>query len=206
MSTNKQLVDHLINSGVLRSPPLIDAFRLCDRLFFVPEHLQEEAYADIPLPIGEGQTISQPYTVAIMLELLSPKRGDTVLDIGSGSGWTTALLATAIGEEGSVEGVERIPSLVEFSRSNLAKLAVPNASITQADPSALGKPGHRYDAILVSASASELPVALYDQLKPGGKLVIPIRTSIWCITKTLDGKIEGFELPGFRFVPLIVPS
>jgi protein-L-isoaspartate(D-aspartate) O-methyltransferase len=160
-------------------------------------------YCDYPLSIGMGQTISQPTTVAIMLELLHPRAGDEVLDIGSGSGWTTALLATAVGKDGFVEGVERISSLVEYGRSSLNRAHIKNASIELADLSVLGKPGHLYDRILVSASASHMPMSLLEQLKPKGTLVIPILESVWRITKDENGEVNGYELPGFRFVPLI---
>jgi len=151
-----------------------------------------------------GQTISQPTTVAIMLELLHPKHGNKILDIGSGSGWTTALLACAVGDEGYVEGVERIPSLVEYGRHSLKRAHIDNASIDFADPNVLGKPEHLYDRILVSASANELPSELLKQLKPGGTLVIPILESVWRITKDKSGILHHYELPGFRFVPLIL--
>lgn len=205
MHTNQQLIDHLIRSGVLRSPSLIDAFKQCDRILFVPEELHTEAYGDYPLQIGAGQTISQPYTVAIMLEMLHPRAGDKILDIGSGSGWTTALLATAIGENGFVEGIERVSYLVEYGRKNLKKMHITNASIELAESSVLGKPGNRYDRILISASAPHMPLPLFDQLKPDGILVIPVGNSIWRITKDQTGKISTYELPGFVFVPLIVP-
>lgn len=205
MQTNQQLIEHLIASGVLRSPHLIEAFRRCDRIVFIPQEYLSQAYIDHPIPIGEGQTISQPYTVAIMLEMLRPEPGNRVLDIGSGSGWTTALLASAVGNDGFVEGLERVSSLVEYGRRNLQKGDITNALIHSADPFVLGKPGHRYDRILVSASAPQMPTELFDQLKPGGILVVPVRDSIWRITKDQSGKIELYELPGFRFVPLIVP-
>lgn len=205
MHTNQQLIDHLITSGVLRSPTLIQAFEICDRILFIPGELHAEAYGDYPLQIGAGQTISQPYTVAIMLEMLHPRAGDKVLDIGSGSGWTTALLATAVGESGFVEGIERVASLVEYGRRSLNRAHIRNAVIDLADPSVLGKPDHRYDRILVSASALDMPTELFDQLKPGGILVIPVEDSIWRVTKDQTGKIDLYELPGFRFVPLIVP-
>lgn len=204
MSGNEQLINHLVASGVLRSPSLINAFHLCDRILFIPEELYAYAYEDRPLPIGKAQTISQPYTVAIMLELLHPRIGDTVLDIGSGSGWTTALLATAVGPEGFVEGVEIIPHLVEYGRESLKKAKIDNAAITLSPPSVLGKPGKLYDRILVSASAPEMPRILFDQLKVGGVLVIPVKNSIWRITKNEDGTFATYELPGFRFVPLIL--
>lgn len=194
-----------MDSGVLRSPTLIDAFTACDRILFVPAELTLDAYGDYPLQIGAGQTISQPYTVAIMLEMLHPESGDMVLDIGSGSGWTTALLATAVGGSGFVEGVERVAPLVEYGQNSLKRAHIRNATIELADPSALGKPGHLYDRILVSASAPDMPTELFDQLKEGGILVIPIRNSIWRFIKDQEGRIDAYELPGFRFVPLIIP-
>lgn len=206
MSDNQHLIDHLINTGALHTTALIHAFKQCDRRVFVPENLEAFAYDDHALPIGEGQTISQPYTVAIMLELLQPQKGEHILDIGSGSGWTTALLATIVGKEGFVEGVERILFLIEYSRQKLHKAHITNCSIELADDASLGKPGCLYDRILVSASASKLPTELLSQLNYGGILVIPIENSIWRITKHKDGTIETYELPGFAFVPLIEPS
>lgn len=204
MDENRLFVDYLIQRGVLRSPSLIDAFLRCDRMLFVPDHLKGGAYGDYPLSIGEGQTISQPTTVAIMLELLAPQEGNRILDIGSGSGWTTALLASAVGDNGYVEGMERIKSLVEFGRENLRKAGIANASIEPSDTAALGKPGRQYDRILVSASAPVMPSELFDQLKPDGSLVIPVHNSLWHFTKNAEGAIDAYELPGFRFVPLIV--
>lgn len=203
MNTHQKLIDSMIASGVLFSPVLIKAFHRCNRMYFVPEELQSETYGDYPLSIGMGQTISQPTTVAIMLELLRPQAGNKVLDIGSGSGWTTALLASIVGEQGFVEGIERVPSLVEYGRNSLKRARIDNASIEFADPHVLGKPGHHYDRILVSASANELPATLIDQLNFGGILVIPILESVWRFIKREDGTIISYELPGFRFVPLI---
>lgn len=204
MNNHYELTDHLISSGVLYTPALINAFQKCDRILFVPYELGEDTYGDYPLSIGMGQTISQPTTVAIMLELLHPSLGDKVLDIGSGSGWTTALLASAVGHEGFVEGVERLPSLVEYGRKSLQRAHIHNASIELAVQGILGKPGHLYDRILVSASAQEMPMSLLKQLKPGGVLVIPILESVWRIVKDEKGAIHTYELPGFRFVPLII--
>lgn len=102
ISDQKELVQHLVFTGVLRTPAIVVAFKRVDRVDFVPEVYQDEAYQDYPLSIGFGQTISQPTTVAFMMELLGPMPGNTVLDIGSGSGWTTALLASLVGNTGHV--------------------------------------------------------------------------------------------------------
>lgn len=204
MKTHGALVEHLIESGVLKTPTLIDAFYAIDRADFVRPESYHEAYGDYPLPIGGDGTISQPSTVAFMLELLAPKVGDTILDVGSGSGWTTALLAHVVGVKGRVWGVEIVPELVQFGTANLAKYDLPQAHILAAHEDALGLPERGpFDKILVSAAAQELSDTLIDQLKPGGRLVIPINNSVWNIEKKPDGSIKQTEYSGFVFVPLI---
>jgi protein-L-isoaspartate(D-aspartate) O-methyltransferase len=199
---NETLIAGMQASGVLRTPRIAEAFRRADRRFFVPEGFDEVLYVDAPLPIGEGQTISQPSTVAFMLELLGAGPGDRVLDIGSGSGWTTALLGEIVGESGEVTGLERQASLVEKGRRNLAPLGLRQVRIEPAGTQ-LGLPGETFDRILVSASAPEVPQGLFSQLKPGGVLVIPVGNAIHRFTKRPDGRIEEEVYPGFVFVPLI---
>ncbi len=196
------LIETMRQKGVLRTPRIAEAFAAVDRRFFVPPGFEAQMYEDHPLPIGEGQTISQPSTVAFMLELLQPEAGDRILDIGSGSGWTTALLGYLAGEKGSVEGLERQPALVETGRRNLAPLGLPNVRIDPAG-AVLGRPGETYDKILVSASAPQLPVQLFDQLRPGGVLVIPVEHTIYRFEKQDDGTIRREAYPGFVFVPLV---
>jgi len=196
------LIQGMIGYGALRSPRIIDAFRTIDRKYFVPDHFADEIYGDYPLPIGEQQTISQPTTVAFMLELLGAKEGDRVLDIGSGSGWTTALLAHIVGERGEVIGLERQKALVEKGRRNIELFHFGHVRIEQADDT-LGMAGEQFDAILVSASAPEIPEQLFAQLKPGGTLVIPVLNSIYRFTKLSETEIKQEEYPGFVFVPLI---
>jgi protein-L-isoaspartate(D-aspartate) O-methyltransferase len=179
------------------------AFAKFDRADFVPPQVKHMATADMPLPIGAGQTISQPTTVEMMLEWLDAQPGDKVLDVGSGSGWTTALLSYIVGPRGKVFAVELIPDLVEFGRDNCEKAGVKNASFHQAgDEYGLAEYAP-YDRILVSASADKVPQELIDQLKPGGKLVIPVHNSIWEISKDQKSKIQTNEHQGFVFVPLI---
>lgn len=179
------------------------AFTRFDRVHFVPEEMRGSAHADMALPIGYGQTISQPTTVGMMLEWLDAQPADKVLDVGSGSGWTTALLSHIVGPKGWIYAVERIPELVEFGQENNEKVGVKNASFHQAgDEYGLPEQGP-FDRILVSASADKLPLELLDQLKPGGKLVIPVHYDILEITKNAKGEIQTQKHPGFVFVPLI---
>ncbi|MEA3434480.1 MAG: protein-L-isoaspartate O-methyltransferase [Campylobacterota bacterium] len=197
------LVDEMIFSDRLESPEIIDAFREVDRKYFVPESFKEHIYVDAPLPIGNGQTISQPSTVAFMLEQLEPDEGDKVLDIGSGSGWTTALLCHIVGDKGSVTGLERMDALVEQGEENLSKLQFGSHCCIQRAGERLGLPGEQFDRILVSASADEIPEELFLQLKIGGVLVIPVRNSIFKFKKVSDTYVEREEFYGFVFVPLI---
>ena len=161
------LIDAIIMDRVLKSRHIIEAFEEVDRADFVPERYKESAYVDAPLGIGEGQTISQPTTVAFMLEYLSPQKGDKILDIGSGSGWTTAMLCHITGEEGSVLGLERMDSLVKLGRFNLARYCREERCRIEKAGEKRGVPGEKFDKILVSAAAHELPEELIDQPKIG---------------------------------------
>ena len=203
MKTNKQLIESLIGRDVLQKSIIINAFEKIDRANFVLPNCDGKIYLDEPLPIGYNQTISQPRTVAIMLELLDPQLGEKILDVGSGSGWTTALLAYIVGKSGEVVGMERIPELVELGSKNLRKYNMAWASISQAK----GVLGHSekapFDKILVSAVAEKLPEELIDQLKIGGRLVMPIKKSICVFDRLPEMHVRKMEFPGFVFVPLI---
>lgn len=203
MRDNDELIRHLRRAGVLRTKLIADAFQKIDRVDFVKDDFKNEAYADYPLPIGFNQTISQPTTVAFMLELLQPKTGNKILDVGSGSGWTTALLAQIVGQKGQVIGIEKIPELAEFGQENLKKYPFSNAQILPAVKTVGLAKEAPFDKILVSASAKNLPQELIKQLRNRSALVIPISTSIYKITKDKQGKLSSKEYPGFVFVPLI---
>lgn len=201
--TLKDLVDSLVSEGVLKTKSIKDAFHHVDRKDFVDPDYEDEAYNDTALPIGYGQTISQPYTVAFMLELLQPQKNGSVLDVGSGSGWTTALLADIVGTEGSVQGVELVPGLVEFGQDNLAKYDFPHAQITQATEE-LGLAKYApYDRILVSAGNTAVPKKLVDQLRDGGVMVLPVGSAILKVTKISSEETEEEKFEGFAFVPLV---
>jgi protein-L-isoaspartate(D-aspartate) O-methyltransferase len=180
--------------------PIARAFAAHPREGFLPADQRWRASFDGPLRIAAGQTNSQPRTVADMLRLLDVRPGQRVLDVGSGSGWTTALLAHLVGPSGSVLGVELEPELVAFGRANLAASEQPWASIRQADPCVLGDPaGAPYDRILVSAEPDTLPAALVDQLGATGVLVIPVAGTMLRVTN--PGAVVT-EHGRYRFVPL----
>jgi len=200
---NKILLDKIIRSGNLSSASLIKAFEEIDRQDFVKSEYQDRAYDDLPLPIGYGQTISQPTTVAFMLERLQPRKDDYVLDVGSGSGWTAALLANIVGPNGKVVGTERIEALVKFGRVNLNKYGYHHADILLAEDYVGYKEAAPYDKILVSAAALEVPSELVEQLKEGGTMVIPVKSSIYKVTKTSSKDYKYDEYYGFSFVPLV---
>ncbi len=179
------------------------AFAHAPRRFFLPDDQAGRADVDAPLPIGFGQTNSQPSTVRMMLEWLEVEPGNKVLDVGSGSGWTTALLSQLIGARGRVYGVEIVPELVEFGRQNCRRFGAKNVRFYQAGKT-FGLPRCApYDRILVSAAAGELPRELLEQLKNGGKMVIPVRSDVLEIEKLTDDKYETIAHPGFAFVPLV---
>ncbi len=178
------------------------AMRAWPRRDFLPEDVRDQAAYDAPLPIGLGQTNSQPRTVEAMLTLLAVPPGASVLDVGAGSGWTTALLARLTGPAGRVRGVELEPSLATFGAANLAGTEQPWASLVPADPGVLGLPEHApYDRILVSASPSALPQPLLDQLADPGRMVIPVAGRMLLVERG-GGEVRVGEHGRYRFVPL----
>lgn len=209
------LADKLISGGYLTSPEIIDAFRKIKRKDFLPDNLPRKeliAALDEAISIGFAQTISQPAVVAFMLELLNPAPGQIILDIGYGSGWTTALLAhiaSRNGAQGKIFAVERIPELAEFGKKNIAKYNFIKKGAVECitgDGSRGFPPKHPYDRILASASARSIPEQWRKQLKIGGIIVAPIDYSIEKVVKIDNDlfKIQRYE--GFVFVPLIEES
>jgi len=191
----------------IRDVRVLDAMRNVPRHEFVPATLRQEAYEDHPLPIGEGQTISQPYIVAAMLEHLDLQAGDQaaerVLEVGTGSGYVTALLSLLCAE---VYSVERYAQLAASAESTLHRLGYGNVKIRVGDGSQ-GWPEYvPFDAILVSAATPEMPPALFAQLREGGRMVVPVgpaSSQELQLIRKVGGESEVTFLEGCRFVPLV---
>lgn len=179
-----------------------EAFAAVPRAHFLPRGARWRAGHDGPIHIGHGQTNSQPRTVADMLRLLEVREGDRVLDVGSGSGWTTALLGHLTGPQGEVVGVELEPDLVRWGAANLAGCGMPWATIRVAAPGVLGDPGRApFDRILVSAEATSLPQPLVEQLADPGRMVVPVSSRMTLVELSL-GEVTTSTHGLYRFVPL----
>ena len=204
MFKKHELLRGLAERGI--QPRILEAFAEIDREDFIPAELEKMAYDDIPLPIGKGQTISQPYTIAVMLSLLELKKGQKVLEIGSGSGYVLALISQIIGEKGRVFGMEVIPELVKKSRKALTGYR--NVRVYNKNGVQGLKEKAPFDRIIISAAVNEIPQELLHQLKPkGGILVAPKGSRFEQELVVIERKDNVFEIkkrvPGFLFVPFV---
>jgi protein-L-isoaspartate(D-aspartate) O-methyltransferase len=214
------LINYLISSGYLKTPLIIDAFLKIKRVDFLPDNIKNLSELNEALPIAEGQTISQPAVVAFMLELLYPKPGDKILDIGSGSGWTTSLLSYIVSKggenkQGKVFAIEVIEKLKIFGEQNTNKYNFIEKGTTTflcSDGTKGLEKEAPFDKILISATAEKIPPKLKQQLKIGGRLVLPLKDensntfssqSIYLVKKKNKKEFETEKYPGFVFVPLI---
>jgi protein-L-isoaspartate(D-aspartate) O-methyltransferase len=215
--SNLELVEELVDLGYLKTPDLIEAFRVIDRGDFVSSEMREYAYHNDPLPIGHEQTISQPLTVAFMLELLDLRAGDKVLEIGAGSGWQTALISKIIEHEGGISqdkdgrygiiALERIDSLAQKAIDNISKYGFVEkgvAKIINFDGTKGYETEAPFDKIIAAASANEIPESWKRQLIIGGRIVAPVGNSIVVLDKTGKNEFKKREFHGFAFVPLIM--
>jgi protein-L-isoaspartate(D-aspartate) O-methyltransferase len=199
----EKMVRMQLEARGLRDPRVLEAMRHVPRHEFVPERLRDGAYEDHPLPIGAGQTISQPYIVAVMLQHLALQPADRVLEVGTGSGYVTALLSQLCAE---VYSIERHADLAVQAQATLARLGYSNVKIRVGDGSQ-GWPEYApFDAILVSAASSEIPPSLFAQLREGGRMIIPIgqpASQELQLIRKVKGQPEVQILEGCRFVPLV---
>jgi len=199
------MVEHQIAARSIRSAAVLGAMRKVPREEFLPEHLREFAYEDSPLPIAAGQTISQPYIVALMTEALDLKGGEKLLEIGTGSGYAAAVLAEIAAD---VYTVERISELAEKATSTLKALGYRNVHVVHGDGTLGWSAAAPYDAIIVAAGGPEVPSSLKQQLKVGGRLVIPVGTDpraqeLVRVTRISNDKFESEDIADVRFVPLV---
>lgn len=199
------MVERQLAARGIDAPQVLAAMAEVPRERFVPEEYRHLAYADTPLPIGHDQTISQPYIVALMIQALAPEEGDTVLEIGGGSGYAAAVIGRIVSR---VVSVERLTPLCEAARATLEQLGYRNVSMVCGD----GTVGHAqaapYQGILVAAGGPEIPRSLKAQLALGGRLVIPVgsertQQSLIRVTRTDEDEFEVEHITEVRFVPLI---
>ena len=199
------MVERQLRRRGIRDERLLEAFAAIPRERFVDQRLDHLAYFDQPLEIGFGQTISQPYIVALMIEAVAVRPSDRVLEVGAGSGYAAAILSRLAR---SVVAIERVPELAAQARERLARFGFDNVEIVEGDGT-LGWPdGAPYDAILAAASGREVPPSLVEQLAPGGRLVMPMGAprsvqTLLLVTRHEDGTLESRDLGRVRFVPLI---
>jgi protein-L-isoaspartate(D-aspartate) O-methyltransferase len=203
---HSQLVRHLCGSGVLRTPAIIQAFIDVDRASFTPDEHRGHAYEDVAIPLAPGASLSQPSTVAFMLELLQPRPNNSVLEVGAGSGFQTALLAHLVGPAGTVYAVELQPNVATITRSNLEPCKLPHVSCIEGDGSQ-GIPEHApFDRIIVAAAATHIPEDMRAQLAVGGRLVVPVGNDtqdVVVLMRLSDQEFDEERYPGFSFSPLI---
>ena len=204
-SEREAMVERQLKRRGITEPHILDAFRAVPREAFVDKGHAHLAYGDHPLPIEAGQTISQPYIVALMIQAARIRPGDKVLEVGSGSGYAAAVIGRIARR---VVGIERQHDLVEVARERLARLGHGNVEIVEADGSKGWPDEAPYNAILAAASGSHVPQPLVDQLAPGGRIVMPLGDPGWVqelvkVTKGPADKLVRENLGGVRFVPLI---
>lgn len=201
----RQMVEHQLRRRGIRNEAILRAMAEVPRESFVPAEMAVHAYDDGPLPIGEGQTISQPWIVAAMIQMIEPQATDRVLEVGAGSGYAAAVLSKIVAE---VVTIERLPALAAGARERLAALGYDNVTVVEGDGSRGHPPRAPYDAILVAAGAPTVPETLTRQLSIGGRLVIPVGQSrahqeLVRVRRTDDNSFETERLDSVRFVPLI---
>ncbi len=199
----KRMVEEQLIPRGIKDPRVLNAFYKIERHKFIPENLRNTAYADFPLPIGEGQTISQPYIVALMTECLGLTGREKVLEIGTGSGYQTAILAELAGE---VYSIERFESLAERAQTFLGELGYKNIKIRVGDGTMGWEEARPFDRIIITAASPKVPLPLLDQLADNGKLILPLGESfsqVLTLVEKKDGKLKSIDICGCVFVPLI---
>jgi protein-L-isoaspartate(D-aspartate) O-methyltransferase len=201
----ERMVRDQIEARGISRPDVLRAIRSTPRHLFVPELLRPQAYQDRPLPIGSGQTISQPYIVALMTELLEPSKQQKVLEIGTGSGYQAAVLAPLVGQ---LFTVEIVPELAQSAATVLKSIGVRNVTVRCGDGYQGWTEEAPFDRIILTAAPPEIPQALVDQLRPGGRMVAPVggsafSQSLVVVNKLADGSVKKRSVIPVAFVPMV---
>ena len=200
-----KLVKHWQDLDIIKDKKVIDAFKKVPRECFIRDGYENEAYGDYPLPIGQGQTISQPTTVMIMTEALEVKQGNKILEVGAGSGYQAAILSKLVGEKGMIVTTEYIKELAEFARNNLKKCDIANVKVINWDGSQGYEKEAPYDRIIITAACPGIPNPLISQLKEKGIIIAPVGSFFGQdMVKGIKnhGQLEIKSLGSFVFVPL----
>ena len=200
-----QLTNNLILKGYLKTDLVIDAFSEIQRIEFIPEEYHRSSDADVPFPIGYGRSIPQPQIVSTILELLDIHRGDHILEVGSGSGWITALLAYMVGEDGYVVATDSSQELLDLARENVDKyqfIKRERVKLFHKEHKEGYKEAMPYDKILVNVVMEEVPQELKDQLRVGGTMIVPLYNDIWTLKKESEDEFSKEIYSGFSFIPL----
>ncbi len=201
-----ELIRIMKNSGYLNDNKVELAIRKCPRHEFVPKDFLDIAYENIPIPLMKNQTISQPIVVSKMTEWLNVSDGQKILEVGSGSGWQSAILSFLVGEKGKIFSIDRHPKLVEFAKNNLSKLGIRNVDVILSDGGLGFSKESPFDRIIVTAACKKVPLPLLEQLSIDGLLIAPVGEyfqSLIVYKKTSKGIIEIKNQPGYAFVPLL---
>jgi protein-L-isoaspartate(D-aspartate) O-methyltransferase len=201
----ERMVRTQIQERGVRDPGVLRVMRLVPRHLFIPESMRSQAYEDHPVPVGYGQTISQPYIVGLMTELLEPRKDSKVLEIGTGSGYQAAVLSGLVKQ---LFSIEIVPELARSASTLLQQLGYRNVTVRWGDGYKGWPEEAPFDRIIVTAAPPQLPKALLDQLKPGGKLVAPVGSTVFgqdliVVDKTPDGKLRQRSVIPVMFVPMV---
>lgn len=200
--TNEDLIERIIKSGELVTPRIIDAFSSIDRADFVPQKYKESAYIDEPISLGFGVTISQPFTIAFMLEKLQPEAGEKILEVGAGSGYLTALLAHIVGQNGVVFAFEYIPEVKKIAEKNLKKYDFKNIKLIEGDAKNGIPQEAPFDKIIASAEARKIPEMWKEQLEISGKLITAFDGKLRLMEKISQKEFKTEDFLYFSFVEL----
>ncbi|MFI5412303.1 MAG: protein-L-isoaspartate(D-aspartate) O-methyltransferase [Candidatus Micrarchaeales archaeon] len=202
----KELMHHLLNGGFLKTASIIMAFKEVPRQQFVLKGYEKYAYDDTPLPTINESTISQPSTVAAMLEYLEPKTGEKILEIGTGSGWQSCLLSRCVSDSGNVVTIEIDEAVAKFAIKNIKRMKIKNIKVVIGDGSVGYAPDAPYDKIIYTAAAPRISTEIISQLRLGGRIIAPVGNKFMQVLKIIDkvseNELSETEAGSFRFVPL----